>query len=320
VVTPGPATGFALSAPTTADATAQSTSSGPTTTTGNGTVATTSGNQAAKATTYMLLLTGTDVDIKRALDILAEVDVQPAQIAYDAKITEINLNDTRQLGLNWDFSGATTRIGEMPDEGTANSTVPTLGRGGNVFKFGVIGRTPISSLVNVSLDALFSNSNTKVLADPNISAVDGQQAAVFIGDTIYYVSSIAQTATGPTVQTASVSVGIKLFVAGKVSNDGYVTVNLHPEVSTISSWLSVPGGGQLPQISNREATTTVRVKDGDYIAIGGLINEQDVKTIQKVPGLGDIPFFGSLFRNTQNTHQRDEIVIFVKVSIDKNAD
>jgi type II secretory pathway component GspD/PulD (secretin) len=320
VVIEGPAPGFSLMAPTTADA------GGVTSTTTDYSSSASSSSAPASTTTvstvggagYTLILTGTDADIKRALDLLAEVDVQPAQISYDAKVTEINLNNQHNLGLNWSFTGANTTIGETSAGTTAPNTV--LGSAGNIVRFGVIGRTPVSNLVNVSLDAVFNDSDTKVLADPNISAVDGQQAAVFIGDTVYYVSSITQTATGPSVTTGQVSVGIKLFVAGKVSNDGYVTVNLHPEVSTISSWLAVPGGGQLPQISSREASTTVRVKDGDYIAIGGLINEQDVKTIQKVPGLGDIPFFGSLFRDTQNTHQRDEIVIFVKVSIAKNAD
>jgi type II secretory pathway component GspD/PulD (secretin) len=113
-------------------------------------------------------------------------------------------------------------------------------------------------------------------------------------------------------------VGIKFYVAGKVGNDGYVTVNIHPEVSIITGYLSVPGGGSLPQVSNREASTTVRVKDGDYIAIGGLISEQDVKNMQKVPFFGDLPFLGNLFKTNDHTKQRDEVVIFVKVGIQKD--
>ena len=78
-------------------------------------------------------------------------------------------------------------------------------------------------------------------------------------------------------------------MTGKVNNDGYVTLNVHPEVSLVTLATAGAGGGQLPQISTREATTTVRVKDGDTIAIGGLISEQDIKNIQKVPLLGDLP-------------------------------
>ena len=113
--------------------------------------------------------------------------------------------------------------------------------------------------------------------------------------------------------------GIKLYVTGKANNDGYVTMNVHPEVSLVT--LSTPGAGgvQTPDIRVREATTTVRIKDGDTLVISGLINDQDIKTIQKVPLLGDIPFFGQLFRNTENQHTHDQVMVFIKVSIQKDA-
>jgi type II secretory pathway component GspD/PulD (secretin) len=327
IVTPGPSQGFSLKAPTTADpggATSTTASYGATPSGAAAPSATASGGSATKPTTYSLLLTGTAQDIARAMDILEQVDVKPLQINYEARITEIKLNSTKDIGLNWDFSGATTRIGEFPD--STNTSVdtkgPTLGDNGypgKILKFGAIGRTAISDLVNVQLDALFKTGNAKLLSDPNISAVDGQQAAVFIGDAVRYISSITQTATGPTVTTDTVNVGIKLFVTGKASHDGYVTLNIHPEVSTITGFLAVPGGGSLPQVSNREATTTVRVKDGETLAIGGLISENDIKNVQKVPILGDLPFFGALFRDTQHQRDRTEVVVFVKVSIAKDA-
>ena len=102
-----------------------------------------------------------------------------------------------------------------------------------------------------------------------------------------------------------------------MNNDGYITLNIHPEVSTVTFQAAI-GGSQLPDIATREATTTVRVHDGDTVAIGGLISQQDVKNIQKVPILGDLPFFGNLFRDVNVTHNRDEIVIFLKVSIQKD--
>lgn len=323
VVTPGPSMGFNLKAPTTADA------SGTTTTTATygtpaagATSVTGTGNLPVKPTTSSLLLTGSDGDIARARTILAQVDLKPAQINFEAKVTEVNRNSAKQLGLKYDFSQAATRIGEKTDN--LGGGKPTLGDNGfngarRIFNFGTLSRTAISGLVNVSLDAMINNGDAKLLSDPNISAVDGQPAAVFIGDTIRYVSSITQTPTGQTVTTSSVDVGIKLFVTGKVSDDGYVTVNLHPEVSLIRGYLNVPGGGQLPQVSTREATTTVRVKDGDTIAIGGLISDQDIKNVQKVPFLGDLPFIGNLFRDVNHTSNRNEVVIFVKVSVQKDA-
>ncbi len=149
--------------------------------------------------------------------------------------------------------------------------------------------------------------------------MDGQPAATFVGDTVSYISSVTQSPTGQNITTSTVNAGIKLFVTGKDNGDGYITMNVHPEVSLVT--LSNPGAGgvQVPDVRVREATTTVRIKDGDTLVIGGLINDQDIKTVQKVPFLGDIPFFGQLFRNTQTQHTHDQVMIFIKVSIQKEA-
>ena len=223
------------------------------------------------------------------------------------------------------FSGATTRIGELIDNTNlvVDPNGPTLGdngyAGGKRFlNIGKLGRTAVSDFVNVGLQAALNSGDAKLLSSPNISALDGQPAATFIGDNITYVASITTGPTGQNVTTATASAGIKLFVTGKVNNDGYVTLNIHPEVSTLRLVASI-GGAQLPQISTREATTTLRVKDGDTIALGGLIQQQDIKNIQGVPYLENLPFFGQLFRSSSVTHSRDEVVIFIKVSIQKDA-
>ena len=324
VVTPAPVQGFNLQAPATADAggvTSTTTSYGAP---AGGAVTATVGNIAVKPTTHALLLTGGAGDIARAQQILTTVDLRPAQINYEARVTEINLNNVKNLGLTYDFSGAKTRIGEFADNTNASvdSNGPTLGDTGysgakRIFNVSKIARTAISNFVTVGLDALYQTGDAKLLSSPNISALDGQPAATFIGDNITYISSVTTGPTGQNVTTATASAGIKLFVTGKVNNDGYVTINIHPEVSSVTFRPSI-GGATLPDISTREATTTLRVKDGETIAIGGLISDQDIKNINKVPILGDLPFFGQLFRDTQHTHNHTEVVIFIKVSIQKD--
>lgn len=254
--------------------------------------------------TASLLLTGSPAEVAKAEALLAQIDVRPAQIDYDAKVVDVNLDAVRNLGIKWDIGGSTS-ISE-------SNTIP-----GKIASFGKFTRTPLSNLATVSLDALFTNGNAKILAAPNISGMDGQQAATFVGDTITYVSSVTQSATGQNITTATVNAGIKLLVTGKVNNDGYITLNLHPEVSTVTFQPSI-GGSVLPDLSTREVTTTLRVRDGDTIAIGGLISDQDVVNIQKLPILGDIPFLGALFRDRQDNHQHRELMIFIKVSIQKD--
>ena len=325
IVTPAPTQRTYAPAPATADAggaTATTTSYGAAATPAGGTTTAVTANLPVKPTTTALLLTGSDTDIARALQVLATVDLRPAQITYEAKIIETNITDDKQLGLSYDFGGAVTRIGETVDNvNTAVDSVgPTLGDNGyfgKLQKFGTFGRTAISNLATVKLNALFTNANTKILASPNISAIDGQPAATFVGNTISYISSVTQSPTGQNITTSTVNAGIKLYVTGKVNNDGYITMNLHPEVSLVQLATGGAGGVQTPLVQTREATTTVRVKDGDTLVISGLINDQEVKSVSKVPLLGDVPFFGQLFRNTRTQRTHDQVMIFIKVSIQK---
>jgi type II secretory pathway component GspD/PulD (secretin) len=321
IVTPGPVQRTYAPAPTTADAggvTTTTTSIGSGVAAG-GAITSVTGNLPTKLTTTALLLTGSDADLTRALQVLATIDLRPAQINFEARITEINLNKADHLGLTYDFSGASTRLGELKDNVTGGP--PVLGDNGypgKNLKLGTFARTALSNFVDVKLNALFQSGDAKLLSSPNISAIDGQPAAVFVGDSITYVSSVTTGPTGQNITTATVNAGIKLLVTGKINNDGFVTMNIHPEVST-PTFLPSIGGAVLPRISTREATTTLRVRDGETIAIGGLISESDVKNISKVPFFGDLPFFGQLFRDSQTAHTRNEIVIFVKVSIQKDA-
>ena len=323
ITTPAPVMGVVPAAPATADAggvTSTTTSYGAAAAGTGGTTTAVTGNIPVKATTTALLLTGSAEDIARARQVLATVDRRPMQINYEAKVIETSLTNANELGLTYDFSGAHTSIGELLQPGdTPTSTVFSVPYPGNILKGETFGRSPIAALTTIQLHALFTSEDTKLLAAPNISAIDGQPAATFVGDTVSYISSVTNSPTGQNITTSTVNAGIKLFVTGKVNNDGYITMNIHPEVSLVTLSSAGAGGVQTPLVHIREATTTVRVKDGTVLAIGGLINDQMVKDVQKVPILGDIPFFGALFRDTKRTHTRDDVMIFIKVSIQKDA-
>ena len=321
IVTPGPVQRTYAPAPATADssgATSTTTSYGASGVPAGGTTTSVTGNLPVKATTTSLLLTGSDADIARAVQVLGTVDMRPAQINYEARVVETSVNNDDQLGLLYNFGGAQSTIGELLQPGETPGNNPIAAYPGKILKGLTFGRTPFTNLVTVKLNALFNDQNTKILASPNISAIDGQPAATFVGDTVSYISSVTQSPTGQNITTSTVNAGIKLFVTGKINNDGYITMNVHPEVSLVTLSTPAAGGVQTPDVRVREATTTVRVKDGETLVISGLINDQDIKTVQKVPLLGDIPFFGQLFRNTQRQHTHDQVMIFIKVSIQKD--
>jgi type II secretory pathway component GspD/PulD (secretin) len=264
----------------------------------------------------LLILNGTRDDITRALDILSKIDVKPVQLLFEAKVTEINDSDQKQLGVNWDFSQFSTSFGEfVPLDATGKPIPGDTDFPGQVLKVGTISRSRIPNMATATIDALIQNGRAKILARPNVAALDGQKATMFVGDTVNYISSISQTTTGENVTTASVNVGVILTLTGRASDDGYITLYLHPEVSTITQFLSVPGGGSLPQLSSRFADTVIRVKDGDTIAIGGLIQDTTNNAVNKVPILGDLPVLGSFFRDVNKKKTRSEIVFFIKTSL-----
>ncbi|MBC8102754.1 MAG: hypothetical protein H7Z41_09225 [Cytophagales bacterium] len=270
----------------------------------------TTNNVTVTSSTTTLLLTGLPEDLARAQDVLAKIDTRVPQMIYETKVLDINAQDALRLGLTYDFSRP-VNVGESNQGGPGGITVgPTQSSGpGRTPNFGAVFRTPYSVLAQ--LQATLNNNKGKILSNPNLSALDGQTATVFVGDQIKYVTNIQQTQQGQNVTTETATVGITLKVTGRYSPDGTITLYVHPEVSSISSFLNVGNGIQLPQIATRFVDTTIRVKDGETIAIGGLISDSDVRNIQKVPFLGDIPFFGELFKFRQNTRSRSEIVVLL---------
>ncbi|MBC8140849.1 MAG: type II secretion system protein GspD [Armatimonadetes bacterium] len=255
-----------------------------------------------------LVLTGSPADIAKAREILERIDVRTPQIAYEARVVDVNREDLQQLGIRYDFSRQAI-VGERNETGQGTVGLPASSQTAGNPNFGAIFRSPYT--IGATLDALANRNRARTLASPNLSAIDGQPATAFIGDQIKYVVSIQQTPQGQTVQTETASVGITLRVTGKASPDGYITLYVHPEVSSITSFRDLPNGISLPQIATRFVDTTVRVKSGETIAIGGLLREVDINNLQKIPIIGDIPFLGQLFRRSQKTKQRSEIVVFV---------
>lgn len=257
-----------------------------------------------------LLLTGAPADLVRARQVLDQVDVRAPQMVFEARVMDVSNDAFSQIGLTYDFSRGIS-VGE-PDAGPAS----IQGVGARRPNFGAILRTPYS--IGVNLDLLQRNGRARILANPNISALDGQPAVVFIGDQIKYVIRQEVTPTGTNIQTETATVGITLKVTGKSSPDGTITLYVHPEVSTVSGYLSLNNGISLPQIATRYVDTTIRVKDGETIALGGLVRETDISSLQKVPFLGDLPFFGQLFRRSEKTRSRSEVVVFITSRILKD--
>jgi type II secretory pathway component GspD/PulD (secretin) len=259
-----------------------------------------------------IVITGREVDVEKALSLAKDLDVKSPQINIEAKITSINKSGEEELGLSWDWSDIT-----FVEDYSAPLIVndPVLDTDVAISK-NVNVNNPLKRWFRqpfdfaATLDALVQKGNIKVLASPNLVCMDGKPGVFFVGDEVTYVSSVSASSSGEkTYQTDTKQAGVQLRVVGSVSPDGYITLNLHPEVSTIT--LTTEGDITLPLVNRRFTDHVVRVKDGATIVIGGLIRDDEVFTMSKIPLLGDLPFLGNLFRHKETSNDHTEVVMFI---------
>lgn len=288
--------------------------------------ASSSNAQAAANSPALIILMGPPRDILKALDVLKKVDVKVQQVLIEARVADLSEGAMQSLGFSWNVlqSGQVNNLNRenpvpMPlDPGTSypNQQGMEFNKDGDLtLGFSLI-KSPLD--LSISLSAVFEDRRNRLLANPRVAVLDGREATIFIGDEVNYVKLIQQTPQGANVETDRVNAGIILNVVPRIHEDGKITLHIKPEVSVISGFLQVPGGGSLPQVAKRTAQTTVRVQDGETIVIGGLIRESDIRAVQKVPLLGDLPIIGQLFRKTSNSKNKSEVVIMITVQILKD--
>ncbi|HWD41831.1 MAG TPA: hypothetical protein VG944_23525 [Fimbriimonas sp.] len=247
-----------------------------------------------------LVLRGSRGQIGQALDYLKMLDIAPKQVALELRVMELTKEDALKAGIDWNiFTGGAVKIVNLNNSQALPNNQVGIHISGNNW----------GADVGASLDQLVSAN--KLLARPNIVAMDGRQSEIFVGDIIRYVQSITNSQNGISVTTGEVPTGVRLSVLPRVGGDGNLTLELRPRISLLTSFTTVPGGGQLPQTSTRFAQSTINMKSGQTLAIGGLIQDQDVKTYSGIPFLMNLPLIGNLFKSTNLTRNRTELVIFL---------
>ncbi len=251
-----------------------------------------------------LLISGPKAKVQNALVLLASIDKPLPVLAIEARVVELSKEDLVKAGLNWDiFTGGALKFLKLNNSQSnpANSTKID------------ISNSLFGGDVTASLDKLISNNN--LIARPNVMAVDGREAVVFIGDKVRYVKNIQSGQNGSTIEVGEEEVGVKLNVLPRVGDNNIINLEIQPTVSFIKSFVEIPNGGLLPQTSVRTARTTLRMENGETIAIGGLITQQDRRDVQGVPLLMDLPLIGQLFRKTTNSKVKSEVCIFITVRV-----
>jgi type II secretory pathway component GspD/PulD (secretin) len=233
-----------------------------------------------------LVIRGRDSDIGDAKELLASIDKLAPQILIESKVMEISQSDSKKLGISYG-NGTYKFI-------TSKDTKKT---------------SPAENLMS-TLNALITDGRANVIASPRIATLDNQEALINIGSRIPYAVPVSSGSSTTQWTVEYIDAGVKLKITPQLGQDGYITTFIQPEVSSISEWRTT-SAGDFPVISTRNASATVRVKDGETIVIGGLMSETERENTTRVPVLGYIPGLGSLFQNKSIEKEKTEIVFLI---------
>lgn len=239
-----------------------------------------------------LILRGDPDVVQDAIEAAKAMDIAREQVSIGVTIHDISNDAVKELGLSWTYGDI--QINETSPRGV---------------EFGSFSRAP--QTFTAKIKALEQEDKAKLLAAPNVTVLDGERAFVLIGSRLNFPVLVGYSDAGtPIFDRQEERVGIYLQVAATVSDDGQITLSLYPQVSLVTGFLEV-NGASYPQISTREAQTSIRVKTGETIVLGGMMKDEEVMTIEKVPILADIPVIGELFKRRKRTKSSSQVIITI---------
>jgi len=252
----------------------------------------------------IIVATPDQADLLRS--IIEQLDKIPEQVMIETMIVEANLDAATKLGVEWNFtSGQTTTKQGFGIQG--NTTDPPTG-----FQFTLAGNNLKAFINAVQTDTRFT-----ILSTPRIFTSNNTQAQINISQSIPYVLSTIQDANGNlSFNYAFQDVGIVLTVTPRITSNGYVTLDVTQTANDLQSFTSF----NAPIINQREAQTTVSVKDGETIILGGIIRNTVSTTTKKIPLLGDIPILGNLFKSTSHDKAKTELIVLLTPHVVSNPD
>ena len=271
-----------------------------------------------------LLVNASPKKIAEIQNVVRQIDIPAIQIMLETRLIEVAADAEEQLGIDWSrLSKITTILAENAlDEATGGSIVPddqTLGQKPTTMPFDPL-KTNLddgSQLIpryfsrqmtafDITLDMLMKENHAEVLADSRLTTLNGREASIKLVDIVPYI--LSSGGVGGQVQVQREEVGIKLDINPTVNTDGFITVKVEPEVSTIFEFIGPDNN--IPRVKSRKSSTTIRVKDGESIIIGGLLSNDRKQTLYKVPILHKIPWLGkTLFTSKNLVERKTDLII-----------
>ena len=276
-----------------------------------------------------LLINTSPRKIAEIKKVVEGIDVPAIQVLLETRLIEVALDMDKKLGIDWSKLAKYTNIlaenAEALSEGSG-SVVPDPSALGSLPATAPFNRLNEDNLIpenfsrqmtafDVTLDFLIKDNKADILADSKLVTLNGREATIKMVDIVPYI--LSSGGVGGQVQVQREEVGIKLTVLPSVNMDGDITVKVETEVASIFEFIGPDRN--IPRVKSRSSTTTIRVKDGESIIIGGLISKDRKNTVYKLPLLHKIPWIGKkLFTSTDLVDRKTDLIIQITPSVLKD--
>ena len=318
-------------------------SSGPSSKFGVAQQPSTGGMIQADPSTNSLIITAPGPMYRQLRAVIDKLDGRRAQVLIEALIVEVSADKAAQLGVQWSsiirnngrilgVLGNGTQVAGIPNifsisgavgnlvNGTANSDTNSAAaiagmRGTNLgFTQSVGGNTSLGALVNL----MQGDGDTNILSTPNLMTLDNEEASIMVGENIPVPGTTTLTATNnPFTTYDRKDVGTLLKIRPQINENGTIKMAVYQENSAVKA--GVVNAGQGPTTTKRSIESNVLVEDGAIIVLGGLIADEYSQNQERVPLLGDIPVIGNLFRNTNRSRKKTNLMVFLRPTVLRDA-
>jgi general secretion pathway protein D len=266
-----------------------------------------------------IIITASPQDYAKILPVIKQLDIMPLQVLIDATIAQVDLKDELKYGIKWYLNQGNLGVGSRTAGGTDGLSRFAL-KGAAAVATGGLSSIYDAGDLKVLLEAESSLNNVKIISSPSLMVLNNQEAKINVGDQVPIQTSTLSTAVSSTSNNSNNNLaqanqiqykdtGVTLEITPRVNSNGMVIMDIQQVVSVAKETLT--GVTTSPTINKEEIESTVAVKDGETLALGGLIQSTNQNNKSGIPFLHEIPLIGPLFGKTDNKDNRQELVVLL---------
>ena len=295
--------------------------------------AATGGQIQADVATNAIIITAPEPQYRQLRAVIDKLDGRRAQVLVESLIVEVNADRAAEFGIQWQGAlgnSGSTNVGLLGTNFTANNIISlatgaatgtvTPGKGINL---GVAHKTNGVYVLGFLANFLESSGSGNVLSTPNLLTLDNEEAKIVIGENVPFVTgsytsnNTSGNSVNPFTTVERKDVGLTLRVKPQINENGTVKLVLYQETSAVKAGTEKDANG--PTTTKRTIESTVLVDDGSIVVLGGLLQDTYSGNHEKVPGLGDVPFFGNLFKSEARSRSKTNLMVFLRPVVVRDA-